>query len=121
MARQVVVQVFCDVCESADAASAVEFSVDRSSFEIDLCAEHRSAFTSAMAPYVSRARASRSRSSAAPAASSGAKRTPARRDPSQTEAIRRWAKEQGFAISDRGRIPAHVETAYNERSGSSAG
>jgi hypothetical protein len=120
MARQVVVQVFCDICESADSASAVEFSVDRSSFEIDLCAEHRAAFTSALAPYVSRARSARSRGGAPTSAVSSARR-PTRRDPSQTEAIRRWAKEQGFAISDRGRIPAHVESAYNDRSGSSAG
>ena len=114
MARQVVVQVSCDVCEAPD-ASAVEFSVDRSSFEIDLCADHRTQFTNALAPFVSRSRASRSRVAAA--AVVGSRKVSARRDPSQTEAIRAWAKENGFAISSRGRIPGHIEAAYNERTG----
>jgi Lsr2 len=115
VARQVVVQVFCDVCESSDGASALEFSIDRSAFEIDLCAEHRSAFTGALAPFVGHARSARSRTAAAPSSAGTGTRRVVRRDPSQTEAIRRWAKENGFAISGRGRIPGHVEEAYNAR------
>lgn len=115
MARQVVVQVSCDVCEASD-ATPVEFSVDRSAFEIDLCAEHRSQFTNALASFVSRSRSARSRGAAVSSASSSKK--VGRRDPAQTEAIRAWAKENGFEISTRGRIPGHIEAAYNERSGS---
>ena len=114
MARQVVVQVFCDVCESSDGATALEFSVDRSAFEIDLCAEHRSAFNNALAPFVSNGRSARARAASA-ATSAPTHRRVVRRDPSQTEAIRRWAKENGFAISGRGRIPGTVEEAYNAR------
>ena len=109
MARQVVVQISCDVCQ-ANGATALEFSIDRAAFEIDLCAEHRAAFTTAVSPYVSRARSSRSRTASSAAAAA------TRRDPSQTEAIRRWAKENGFAISTRGRIPATIEAAYSARS-----
>lgn len=115
MARQVVVQVSCDVCGAAD-ASPVEFAVDRSTFEIDLCPEHRSQFTNALAPFVSQARSARARAASSGSSQASAKK-PNRRDPSQTEAIRAWAKAQGFAISTRGRIPGHIETAYNERSG----
>lgn len=114
MARQVVVQVSCDVCEASE-ASEIEFSVDRSTFEIDLCPQHRTEFTNALAPFVSRARAAvrtRSTSAAAPAS---ARRGGTRRDPSQTEAIRNWARDNGYAISTRGRIPGHIEEAYNNR------
>ncbi|CCQ18120.1 putative uncharacterized protein [Rhodococcus sp. AW25M09] len=38
---------------------------------------------------------------------------PATRDPAQTRAIRQWAFDQGHPISDRGRIPADIEEAYN--------
>ena len=113
MARQVVVQVFCDVCESSDSAAALEFSIDRSSFEIDLCTEHRTAFTAALAPFVSRARSARTRAAAPAATGSAGPRRGTRRDATQTEAIRRWARDNGFAISGRGRIPGHVEAAYN--------
>ena len=115
MARQVIVQISCDVCESSDSATALEFSIGRSAFEIDLCVEHRAAFTTALAPFVSRARTARARASAPTSAASAASaaRGMARRDPSQTEAIRRWAKDSGFAISGRGRIPGNVEAAYN--------
>jgi hypothetical protein len=115
MARHVVVQVSCDVCGAPD-ATPVEFSVDRSTFEIDLCPEHRAQFTNALAPFVSQARSARTRAASGGTSSSSAKK-PARRDPSQTEAIRAWAKEQGYPISSRGRIPGHIEAAYDERSG----
>lgn len=114
MARQVLVQVTCDVCEAPDAA-AFTFAVERSAFEIDLCSEHRGQFTNALAPFVSRARTARR--AASDGASTSSAKKPGRRTSSQTESIRAWAKEQGFTISDRGRIPGHIETAYNERAG----
>jgi hypothetical protein len=116
MARHVVVQVSCDVCDAPD-ATPVEFSVDRSAFEIDLCPEHRGHFTNALAPFVSQARSARARSGGASSSSAPARVKSGRRDPAQTESIRAWAKENGFQISTRGRIPGHIEAAYNARSG----
>lgn len=37
-----------------------------------------------------------------------------KRDPAQIKAIREWAKSKGYAISDKGRIPAEIENAYNQ-------
>jgi hypothetical protein len=116
MARHVVVQVSCDVCESPDATS-VEFSVDRSAFEIDLCPEHRGQFTNALAPFVSQARSARTRGGAPAASGAPARVKSGRRDPAQTESIRAWAKANGYQISTRGRIPGHIEAAYNARPG----
>lgn len=115
MARQVIVQVFCDVCESPDGAAPLEFSVDRSSFEIDLCEKHRAEFSAAIGTFVARARSARGRTAARPSSSPAPARGGARREAGQTESIRQWAKENGFAISDRGRIPGHVEAAYHDR------
>jgi hypothetical protein len=39
---------------------------------------------------------------------------PARRDKEQLEAIRTWARENGYEVSNRGRIKAEIEQAYNE-------
>jgi hypothetical protein len=33
----------------------------------------------------------------------------------QVAAIRGWARDNGYEISDRGRIPREVEDAYNTR------
>ena len=111
MASQVIVQVFCDVCESNEGATALEFAIGRSAFEIDLCGEHRAAFNAALSPFVSSGRSARSRAATMSPSSSPSHR----RDPSETEAIRHWAKENGFAISTRGRIPGTIQEAYNAR------
>lgn len=39
--------------------------------------------------------------------------TSTKRDPAQTRAIRQWAADEGYEISERGRIPADIEEAYN--------
>lgn len=53
----------------------------------------------------------------------GRKRTPARthRPPtptvsasSDTKSIRQWAQQNGYTISDRGRLPADIVEAYNQ-------
>ena len=35
--------------------------------------------------------------------------------------VRAWAKQQGFELGDRGRLPAEVWAAWEARAGSSAG
>ena len=116
MARQVVVRLSCDVCESEENVTAAEFALGRSGYEIDLCASHQAALADAVAPFVAAARKARTRSSTpASATPTSHRRTVTRRDPAQTEAIRSWAKSNGYAISTRGRIPAAIEAAFNAR------
>lgn len=38
--------------------------------------------------------------------------TPATRDPAHTGAIRQWAADEGYVISNRGRIPSAIEEAF---------
>ena len=108
MARREIVVVTCDLCQTAGAEAAA-FSVDRSSFEIDFCTQHRAEFSSALGTYISHARGARNGGTIRRSGSGTA-----HRDPGRNDAIRRWAKDNGFGIGDRGRIAAHIETAYNQ-------
>lgn len=63
----------------------------------------------ALAPFVEKARRlGRGQKAATPAP-----RSPARADREQTQAIRRWARERGHNVSDRGRIPKGIVAAYH--------
>jgi hypothetical protein len=63
----------------------------------------------ALAPYVAHGR----RTGRTPRAASRGSRGPARADREQTQAIRDWARKNGYQVSDRGRVPATVLEAYN--------
>jgi hypothetical protein len=112
------------------------FTLDGEAMEIDLCDKHRAMFTKDMLPFTVNAR------SAAPRATTGLGSTaeamlqrvnavsaPARRrgrplgskngmrqakPMSEAQRIRAWAKGSGFKLSERGRIPSNVTTAYHE-------
>ncbi|MDZ8171985.1 histone-like nucleoid-structuring protein Lsr2 [Microbacterium xanthum] len=109
MARRIVHQLVDDLDGSVlevGEGETVLFSLDGTAYEIDLTDQNAAAFREVLAPYVDAARrvsASRSSSTAAPR----------RRKPSQDyAAVREWAKENGYQVSDRGRVPATVLEAY---------
>jgi len=58
---------------------------------------------------------STSRPRDAPAHGQSEGRYQLRRSRGGIDDIRAWARENGFTVSDRGRIPATVEAAYNAR------
>jgi hypothetical protein len=86
----------------------VLFSLDGTAYEIDLTDGNAAALRDAFAPYVS---AARSISSSRGASSEASRR---RRRPGQQDysAIRSWAKDNGYQVSERGRVPASVIEAY---------
>ena len=68
----------------------------------------RSALRDSLAPYVS---AGRRISASQGGSTAGRKR---RRSGQQDySAVRAWAKENGYSVSERGRVPASVLEAYN--------
>jgi Lsr2 len=81
-----------------------EFSFQGVSYEIDLCAAHKKQLDDVIGPVIASARraspgAFRStRRTAAPAA-------PRQRDRAATTRRRQWLKDQGYEVSNRGRIP----------------
>jgi hypothetical protein len=115
MAQKVQVLLVDDL-DGGEATETVSFSLDGSSYEIDLSAKNADELRDAFAKYVGVARkAGRSGSaSAGRSAAGGRSRGSAAMDRDQAAAIRSWAKKQGLQVSDRGRIPASIIEQYNQ-------
>ncbi|SFQ59584.1 Lsr2 protein [Amycolatopsis arida] len=111
MAQQVLVSLVDDL-DGSEADETVEFMLDGVSYEIDLSAENAEELRDSLAQYVEHARrvGGRKRSGRR---SVTAERSTADRE--QNQAIRAWARKNGFEISDRGRIPSEVVEAYHRR------
>jgi hypothetical protein len=128
MAKSIIVKITCDRCKSegnelVDGTESVSFAYDGYSYGLDLCVTHAEEFHSTIQDLIttstererlgsSRRTRSTTSPTAAPAPAPSAGRGPARRDKEQLQAIRDWANANGFKVSNRGRIPAEVETAY---------
>jgi hypothetical protein len=106
VATQTTVTLIDDL-DGSEAAEQVEFAVDGRSYEIDLSAANSAKLREVLAPFISAARRVGARRSGDPDA-------PARpaTDRAKNQAIREWAATQGMKISERGRIPSNVLTAY---------
>src|SRR5262245_38640823 len=89
-----------DDLEGGPAAETLRFGIDGAEYEIDLSKKNATAFRRQLAPFVEHARK----------AGRGPRRRFGRTVSSRRRSgdIRAWAKEQGIAVSERGRIPASV-------------
>lgn len=109
MAQKTIVHLVDDL-DGGDADETVSFGLDGNSYEIDLSKANAGKIREALAPFVGAAR--KATSGGRPAGRRGA--GPSRRQSSdRTNDIRRWAREQGYQVSDRGRIARNIEEAYN--------
>lgn len=100
-----------------DSGEAIEFSVSGVDYVIDLKAKNATEFHRKLAYYIEHATrvGGRKRKAAitAPKTVAPTSDTPqTKRDPEQTRAIRQWASDEGYEISDRGRIPAEIVDAF---------
>lgn len=107
MARKVEVTLIDDI-DGTSAERTVEFSIDGTSYEIDLSEANITKLKDAMAEFVENARRTGARKSAARRTG----RTPASGVGSPKD-VRAWAAKQGHEISARGRIPAEIQNAYD--------
>lgn len=112
MAQKVLVSLVDDL-DGSVAEETVEFSLDGVSYVIDLTGVHSSELRSALARYVEHGRRSGGRRRAA--RPTGGR--PAAVDREQNQAVRAWARQNGYELSDRGRIPAEVVQAYHSKAG----
>jgi hypothetical protein len=96
-----------DDLDGSKADRSVSFAVNGVNYEIDLSKKNANAFEKLLAPYVAGARRipNRRRGSRAGAGSRAAGR-------SDVSSVRDWARENGYEVSDRGRIPAALALAY---------
>lgn len=112
MARKVQVILSDDLDENLPADETVSFSLDGTSYEIDLAEKNAKELRDTFSRYVSAARKV-GRGSRGGASGGGRSRaTGGRMDREQAGAIRDWARKNGHQVSDRGRIPAGVVEAY---------
>ncbi len=103
MAQKVTVELEDDL-DGGPADETVRFGVDGSEYEIDLGTKNAAALRRKLALFIEHARK----------AGRGARRRPGRTASSRERSgeIRAWAKDEGIAVSERGRIPASVVEQY---------
>jgi hypothetical protein len=109
MAQRVSIVLEDDIDGSA-ADETVTFALDGATYEIDLNAKNAGALRDALAPYVGHARRSTGagrRSAGRPAGSRGTGKR-------ALGDVREWARSNGHKVSDRGRISAEVQAAYDK-------
>ncbi len=108
MAKQTTITLVDDL-DGGTADEQIEFSVDGRSYEIDLSTANVERLRKVLAPFVSAGRRTGAKRGAAASAAPGR----ATSDREQNQAIREWALAQGMTVSERGRIPSNVLTAYH--------
>lgn len=101
MARKTVIELVDDINgEAAD--QTITFALDGVSYEIDLSDENAAKMRDDIGGWTATARRTGGRRRAGSGATAG----------SNSGAIRQWAKENGYEVSERGRISAAVQEAY---------
>ncbi|WP_055546484.1 Lsr2 family protein [Streptomyces sp. NBRC 110028] len=111
MAQKVQVLLVDDL-DGGEADETVTFALDGKSYEIDLNTANADKLRDALEPFTKGGRRTGGRASGgrgkARAASGGGQ---------DTAKIRAWAKENGYEVNDRGRVPATVREAYEKANG----
>jgi len=80
------------------------FGLDGITYEIDLTEAHIEKLNVALAPYVRAARRNGRKT--------GTTATSQKTHRAELQTIREWARENGHAVSDRGRVPSSIRDAY---------
>ncbi|OZF26255.1 Lsr2 family protein [Rhodococcus sp. 14-2483-1-2] len=120
MAKQVTTQLVDDIDGTViddESSGTIEFAVSGVEYVIDLKTKNATEFHRKLDYYIqhaTRVGGRKRKPSPAVAASTPTTSTAAtRRDPAQTRAIRQWAADNDYQISDRGRIPESIVEAYD--------
>ena len=110
MVRKVTVQMTDDLDPAQSADTTVQFGVDGAEYEIDLSAENAARLREKMERFIEASH---------PVKQQKPKRgirkqviTTGVVSKEQTQAIRHWATENGYHVSERGRIPATIREAF---------
>lgn len=110
MAQKVVVQLVDDLDGSqSDDIGTVTFGLDGVTYEIDLTDANASILRKQLAEFVTHARRTGGRvkrGASAPLKSPGM-------PPDQAQAVREWARQNGYEVSSRGRLAASIIEAFD--------
>jgi len=105
MAQKVQIILEDDI-DGSEATETVTFALDGTTYEIDLNDKNAAALRDAFATYIGHAR------KVTTGRRGGRRSGSAASGPSAAE-VRAWAKDNGYTVPDRGRIPADVRSAYD--------
>jgi hypothetical protein len=111
MAQRVVVELVDDLDGSVlkeGAGETVTFSLDGRDYEIDLKTTNAKALRKALEPYVSVA------SRVGKKTGTRGKRTQIPQVGPEASVVKAWARENGYEVADRGRVPAEIREAYEK-------
>ncbi len=108
---QKVQTLFIDDIDGGEADGTVRFALDGADYEIDLSAKHSDEMHDILRGYIAHARK----------AGGSPRRAVARdaRKPGVLDSVaaRAWARENGYDIKKRGRVPAEIVTKYRQATG----
>ncbi|MFI9629979.1 Lsr2 family protein [Streptomyces sp. NPDC052042] len=108
MAQKVQVLLVDDL-DGGEADETVTFALDGKTYEIDLTTSNADKLRSLLEPYTKGGRRTGGR------ATSGRGRGRAAAGGNKdTAEIRKWARENGHTVNDRGRVPADIREAYEK-------
>lgn len=109
MAQKVSIEYIDDIDGTplGEDGQSVEFGFEGRNYTIDLTKKNAKKFREAMEVYVANGTKVTARKSTG--------RTSQKGSSVDNRAVREWARNAGYDISDRGRIPAEIVDAYNAR------
>jgi hypothetical protein len=102
--------LFIDDIDGGAAEGTVRFGLDGADYEIDLSGEHSNELRTALGKYIEHSRK----------VGGTARRTARGRGAGSavdTAKVREWARESGYDIKDRGRVPADLVAKYQAAAG----
>jgi hypothetical protein len=110
---QKVITIYSDdlTGEESSEVSTHTFSLDGVLYEIDLVPESFDKLMDALKPFMENGRrAGRGKKPGV----AGRRTASTATSTADTAAIRAWAKENGYEVNDRGRVPSNVREAYDK-------
>ncbi|MDT0439808.1 MULTISPECIES: Lsr2 family protein [Streptomyces] len=110
MAQKVQVLLVDDL-DGGEADETVTFALDGKTYEIDLTTANADKLRGLLDAYVKGGRRTGGRSSG------GRGKRAAAGGSQDTAQIRAWAKENGYEVNDRGRVPASIREEYEKANG----
>jgi hypothetical protein len=109
MARRTVVTLTDDL-DGSEATETVRFGLDGRDYEVDLSKKNAKSLRDGLKRYVEVGRKTGGRRTSR----SGSSSSSGSSDRAQLSAMRAWARQQGMEVSERGRVSARVQEAYNK-------
>jgi hypothetical protein len=104
-----------DDLDGGSADETVTFALDGVAYEIDLKSDNADKLRDLLAPFVEKGRKQSGRITGARRGGGRNAGRPAAAAPApDTAKIRNWAKENGYDINDRGRVPGEIKAAYDK-------